>query len=853
MLDSRWSLPSKASIGGGNDNSGSSVDDSVCFHCGQPLPAGSKLFAQVSGLRRAVCCAGCRAVAEMISSTGLGSYYESRTALPATPAAAGAADEYAIYDHPEVQQSFVRRVNEHEREATLLLEGITCSACLWLNERHLGTLEGITGIEVNYTTRRAQVRWDQSRIQLSQILAAVRVIGYRAFPSTLTLADDLRQRERRSSLWRLAVAGLGMMQVMMYAVPAYLAEDGSMSADIQALMRWASLLLTLPVILYSCAPFFGGAWRDLRNRSLGMDVPVALGILVAFVASTAATVQGTGEVYFDSIVMFAFLLLLTRYLEQHARQNAARGLEYVTRALPASARRLPGFPLGDAQQEVPAVSLAVGDVVLVKAGESIPADGSILRGETETDESLLTGESRPVYRAPGDAVVAGAVNRVSPILLQVERAGDQTRASHIARLVERAASQRPRIIQVTDRVAAYFVAAVLLIAAGTAIGWYFIDPSKALWITVAVLVVTCPCALSLATPTVLAVTTASLAKRGLIVTSARAIESLARVSHMVFDKTGTLTDGRLRLLRAVPHRGLTEVDALRLAAGIESQSEHPIGRAFLRAVGARHSEIPVPDFVRNVPGSGVEATIRGVRYRLGRRQWVCDAQAESGDDDTNTLSLTRVWLGDDTGALAHFDFTDNLRRGALDAVQSFLSQGIRVSLWSGDAQPVVQHTAAALGIEDYAGDMTPEDKLRRMQALQARGVLVAMAGDGVNDAPVLAHAHLSIAMGSGAVLAQAHSDVVMTSPDMWPLVHGLQISRRAMRILRQNLAWALAYNLIALPLAIGGWLTPWMAGVGMTASSLVVMLNALRLWPREHRHAGPIEVAPGPAPLAPSP
>ncbi len=813
------------------------------------------MFAQVLDLRRPVCCVGCRAVAEMISSTGLGSYYESRTALPATFAATGTADEYAIYDHPEVQKTFVRRVNEHEREATLLLEGITCSACLWLNEQHLGALEGVTGIEVNYATRRAQVRWDESRIHLSRILAAVRDIGYQAFPSTLAAVDALRQRERRTSLWRLAVAGLGMMQVMMYALPAYLAEDGSMSTDIQALMRWASLLLTLPVMLYSCAPFFGGAWRDLRNRTLGMDVPVALGILAAFLASTVATVRGTGEVYFDSIAMFAFLLLLTRYLEQQTRQKAAMGLEYIVRALPASARKLPGFPLGDEQEEVPAVLLAAGDVVLVKAGESIPADGTVLRGETETDESLLTGESRPVYRAPGDAVVAGAVNRISPILMQVERAGDQTRASHIARLVERAASQRPRIIQVTDRIAAYFILAVLLIATATGIGWYFIDPSKALWITVAVLVVTCPCALSLATPTVLAVTTASLAKRGLIVTSARAIESLARVSHMVFDKTGTLTDGRLRLLRGVAHRGLTEVEALRLAGGIESQSEHPIGRAFLQALGARRGEIPVPDFVRNVPGHGIEATIAGVRYRLGKRRWVCDTQIEADptDDEGTSQSLTRVWMGDEDGVLAHFDFTDNLRRGASDLVRSFLSQGIRISLWSGDAQPVVQHTAAALGIEDYAGDLSPEDKLRRMQALQAQGALVAMAGDGVNDAPVLAHAHLSIAMGSGAVLAQAHSDVVMTSPDMGALAQGHHIAQRAMRVLRQNLAWALAYNVIALPLAIGGWLTPWMAGAGMAASSLVVMLNALRLWPREHCHAGPFATASSPGSLAPSP
>ncbi|MFN0317377.1 MAG: heavy metal translocating P-type ATPase [Burkholderiales bacterium] len=822
-----------------------------CFHCGQEFPAGSAIFAHISGRSHAVCCAGCRAVAEMISSAGLGAYYDTRTSLPATPVTEG--EGYAIYDRPEVQTEFVRRLSEHERETTLLLEGISCSACLWLNERHLSALEGVTGAEVNYATRRARVRWDERRIKLSSILAAVQAIGYRAFPSTQRAADELRLRERRTSLWRLAVAGLGMMQVMMYAVPAYLAGDGSMGADIEGLMRWASLLLTLPVLLYSCAPFFQGAWRDLRNGTLGMDVPVALGILVAFVASAAATLRGFGEVYFDSIAMFAFLLLLARYIEQEARQKAARGLEYVARALPVSAHRLPRFPLNEEQEDVPAVSLTAGDVVLVKAGENVPADGSVLRGETQVDESLLTGESRPVRRAPGMAVVAGAINRHSPFLLQVERAGDQTRASHIARLMERAAAERPRIIHMADRAAAYFVLAVLVIAGAAAIGWYFIDPSKALSVTVAVLVVTCPCALSLAAPAVLAAATASLAKRGMIVTSARAIESLARINHIVFDKTGTLTDGQLALVRVVPSAGCTEEQALQLAAALERHSEHPIGSALVTAAG--NAELPLAVFSRNLPGSGVEASIGNARYRLGRKRWVCETheQAFSGEGNEDSGSLTQVWLGNGQRLLARFDLADNLRAGAREAVSSFLAQGLGVSLWSGDAQSAVRHAASRLGIEDYAAELVPEEKLRRMQMLQARGAVVAMVGDGINDAPVLAQAHLSVAMGSGAVLAQAHSDVVLTSSNIGALGEGHETARRAMRILRQNLAWALAYNVVALPLAIGGWLTPWIAGAGMAASSLVVMLNSLRLWPREHRHAGPIAAAPGPQPPAPSP
>ncbi len=807
-----------------------------CFHCGQSVPNGSELFVRISGRSHRVCCAGCQAVAELISAGGLSSYYESRTSRPAITPAAYTEQKYSVYDRPEVQKEFVCSLSEREREATLLLEGITCSACVWLNERHLSALSGVTGVEVNYTTRRARVRWDVHRTKLSEILAAVQAIGYQAFPSTETATEILRERERRASLWRLAVAGMGMMQVMMYAVPTYLTEDGSMSAGIEGLLRWASLFLTLPVLLYSCAPFLHGARRDLRNRTLGMDVPVALGILVAFGASVSATMSGTHAVYYDSISMFAFLLLLTRYLEQQTRQKAARGLEYVARAMPISAHRLSRYPDSEDQEEVPAVTLKVGEVVLVKAGETVPADGIVLQGETEVDESLLTGESRPVYRKQDMSVVAGAVNRLSPILVRVEGIGSQTRASHIARLMERAAGERPRVVQITDRVASYFVLTTLLIAAATGVGWYFVDPSKALWTAIAVLVVTCPCALSLATPTVLAVATASLARRGLIVTSAHAIEALARVTHITFDKTGTLTDGQLRLQRVVSYRGLQETEVLRVAAAIERQSEHPIGRTLLGAVGVNKGVVLQTQFVRNVPGSGVEALIDGKRYRLGRRRWACAATLEEGDEVPD--ELTRVWFSDDEGAIARFDLADNTRLGARQAVQLLLAEGKHVSLWSGDAQRVVRYTAAELGIEEYAGDLDPEDKVRRLRAAQERGARVAMVGDGVNDAPVLAGAHLSIAMGSGAVLAQAHSDVVMTSPDLRALPEGFHIAQRAMRIIQQNLAWALVYNLVALPLAIGGWLTPWMAGVGMAASSLVVVLNALRLLPRDRACSG---------------
>ncbi len=813
-----------------------------CYHCGLPVPAGAPLFTLIDGVQRPMCCAGCQAVAQTIAGNDLGAYYRSRTAYAARQAAEAARDQFALYDLEPVQRDFVRESGS-AREATLLLEGITCAACVWLNERHLARLPGVLSAQINYTTHRATVRWDPGRVKLSQILEAVRAIGYRAFPSSNAAAEQVRSRENRRALWRLFVAGFGMMQVMMYALPAYLAGDGGMSADIGQLMRLASLILTVPVIAYSCAPFFRGAWRDLRARRLGMDVPVALGIAVAFAASTYATLAGRGEVYFDSVTMFVFFLLCGRYLEMRARQKAAASLEHLDRAIPLAAHRLTRFPASYDVEEVPALSLARGDLVLVKPGQTVPADGVLVSGETETDESLLTGESRPAPKSAGSELAAGAVNRLNPAVMRVERAGEATRASHIRRLTERAAAQRPPLVELTDRIAGWFVAAVLLAAAGAALGWAAVDASRALWIAVAVLVVTCPCALSLATPAALAVAVGALARRGVVATRGHAIETLSRVTHVVLDKTGTLTQGRLALTGVHPFGGIERERVLALAAALDRGSEHPIARAVLAAAPAAATAAPFAatktqamrpvEALRSVAGAGVEALIDGKRWRLGNRGFVgalagpppaSDAQPGSTPADT-----TPVWLGGEDGWAARLDFSDALRPEAGAVVAALQRQGKRVLVLSGDDPATVATVAARLGIAEHAGGLSPEAKHARVQALQARGAVVAMVGDGVNDAPVLAQAQLSIAMGSGAVLAQAQADVVLVSGRLDGVLDALRAGRRSMRVVRQNLAWAVAYNVAALPLAIAGYVTPWLAGIGMAGSSLLVVLNALRL------------------------
>jgi Cu2+-exporting ATPase len=808
------------------------ADSEPCYHCGLPIPTGLDLAVEIGGQRRQMCCAGCQAVALAIVANGLADYYRHRDAMPESPREAlpQIVADFALFDHPDVQKNFVRRAEgaagEHEQEAALILEGITCAACVWLNESHVRRQPGVTTIDINYTTRRARVRWDERVTKLSAILEAIAAIGYRAHPYDVGRSEELAQKERKAALWRLFVAGFGMMQVMMYAVPVYLA-DGDMTPDIEQLMRWASLILTVPVVLYSAAPFFTSAWRDLTLSRVGMDVPVALGVGAAFAASVWATLIAAGEVYFDSVTMFVFFLLSGRYLEMMARQKAARSVETLARAIPAFATRLAAWP-DTAGERVAVVELRVGDVVQIRPGETVPADGCVLDGESAADESLLTGESRPVPKRAGDALIGGSVNTASPLVMRVERVGEATRVAAIQRLMERAAAEKPRLVEMADRVAGRFVIALLVLAVVTAVAWWWIDPSRALWIFVAVLVVSCPCALSLATPAALTVATGALAARGVLVTRGHAIEALARADRFIFDKTGTLTVGQMDLVEVNPVRGEAGF-ALSTAAALERGSEHPIARALI--AGGVDAGL-VASSVRATAGAGVEGLIDGRPWRLGRPEFVAaihglavplEFESKVGAGDTV------VALGNADGWQAFFRLSDSLRSEASAMTAGLSAAGIKLSIFSGDATAAAKRVGAALGIADARGGLSPEDKHAALKALQDAGETVAMVGDGVNDAPVLARAQVSIAMGGGADLARANADVVLLGNDLQALPAGLALARRTVRIVKQNLVWAFAYNFLAIPLAMAGWVTPWMAGIGMSASSLLVVLNALRL------------------------
>lgn len=795
------------------------------------MPATGRFAVEVDGKPRPMCCAGCQSVAEAIVANGLTDYYRHRDSLPQSPREAlpEALRDLGLFDHPEVQKDFVSSPAEHVREAALILEGITCSACVWLNEKHVAAQPGVLSVDINYATRRARVRWDERRTRLSAILEAIAAIGYQAHPYDANRSEEIAQKERRGALWRLFVAGFGMMQVMMYAVPVYLADDGTMTSDIEQLMRWASFILTIPVVAYSAAPFFRNALRDLRLGRVGMDVPVALGVGSAFAASAWATIIAGGEVYFDSVTMFVFFLLCGRYFEMVARQKAARGVETLARALPAFANYLPDGG-GDAVR-VPVAELHVGDRVMVKPGETVPADATVEDGTSNVDESLLTGESRPVDKGPGDQVIGGTINVASPLIAVVRHAGAETRLAAIQRLMERAAMERPRLVEMADRIASRFVAVLLILAAVTAVAWQFIDPARSLWVFVAVLVVSCPCALSLATPAALTVATGAMAGRGVLVTRGHAIEALARANHFVFDKTGTLTAGRPRVLETMSFRGVSVTAAGGMAAALETGSEHPIARAIDAAFpGPR----PAVSRMASITGSGVAAELEGSPVRLGKPSFGSElhgegvpagvaAWMESGD--------TVVALADTAGWLAFFRIGDAPREGAARMVAALKADGKRLSILSGDGEAAVRRVARDLGIDAFSAGLSPEGKHGAIRELQERAAIVAMVGDGVNDAPVLAQAQVSIAMGEGTDLARQHADIVLLSGNLEHLAEGVAVARRAHEIVRQNLVWAFAYNISAIPLAMAGWVTPWLAGIGMSASSLLVVLNALRLQP----------------------
>ncbi len=817
-----------------------------CYHCGQPVPNASRYSVMILGQSRDMCCAGCQSVAQTIISSGLSSYYQYRTE-PAETAVLVPEQLQALthYDDDKVQEDFVRH-HEHLREVTLSLDGLVCAACAWLIEKSLRDREGVTRIQVNSTTQRATLVWDARVTSLSRLLSDIHHLGYKAAPFEADAQEALYHDTMKRYQRRLGVAGLATMQVMMLAVALYLEVFGDLEPEFKHYFRWVSLIFATPVLLYSASPFYLNAWRSIQSGVLGMDVPVSIALLFAYLASLYATVYQQGEVYFESISMFTFFLLIGRFLEMRARRKAAAASANLLKLIPAMASKLSDKRVTHDEQvtgieQVPVKSLMVGDLVRVLPGESIPADGVILKPQMSTqtqhgscvhvNESMLTGESLPVKKRRGDVVYAGTINGEEVFDLQVIHRRADSLIANIIQLHDQAEQTKPEIAYIADTVARYFVSAILIIAATTWWYWQQHQPENAFWIMLSVLVATCPCALSLATPTAITCATSRLGEMGLLLRKGHVFETLGKVEHVILDKTGTLTQGRITIESTETFGDYAESQVLALAAELESYANHPIATAFKPYKG----ESIKLEQVMNVIGSGVSATWNEKRVSIGRAEFVLPAfsteQADSPTpqprDSTHTTRDRQViYLAIDSTLVAKFSYQDPIRKESRTFIDALHSVGIKTTLLTGDnkdnAEPVAQH----LGINHLIASASPQMKL---DYLKQQSNISMMIGDGINDAPTLAGAHLSVAMGGGTDIAKASADMTLLGDNLMTLIQARELALKTTRLIWQNLAWALGYNLIVLPLAIMGLVAPYIAVVGMSASSIIVVSNSLRL------------------------
>ncbi|MFB2727152.1 heavy metal translocating P-type ATPase [Shewanella mangrovisoli] len=789
-----------------------------CFHCNEPVLTGNQFVTRINDRDELMCCPGCQAVSQAIVDAGLLSYYKFRTE-PGSKQTALVPDElnqFSAYDLPEVQQDFVHS-EENSDSVSLSIDGITCAACAWLIEHKVKQLPGVSQVMVNSTTQRAMISWDKQQVKLSDILGQISRIGYQAAPYQVDEQELTAKQNSRKFLLRLGLAGFATMQVMMFALALYTGYFTDLDVQYRDYFRWVSMIFATPVVLYSAQPFYFSAIRTLLSGKLNMDVSVSIAIGGAYIASCFATVNGTGEVYFESVSMFTFFLLLGRYFEQKARQKASVSSSNLHKLVPLTAHLV----TAQGQEEIPAKKLRLGDIILIKPGEMVAADGIVVDGHTSINEAMLTGEQMPIEKPVDSQVFAGTINLDQPIKVKVTALGQDQLVAEIIRLQELASNTKPAVAMLADKLSRYFSGTILTIATITYLVWLQISPEDAFWVTLSVLVATCPCALALATPTAVTCATAIFTRLGIITRKAGVFEKLPQIKHVVFDKTGTLTCGTLSIAKVECHKDFTEEQALAIAAALESGSRHPIAAAF-----ASFSQTNViAEQVHHEVGFGVKGLINGAEYRIGNASFT-GATAEP------KLANQLIWLArsnnEQLEVIATIEIQDNIRVDSKETVDILKQQGCQVSIASGDSSGHVHQLAKELGISDVHSGLTPADKLALVTKLQ-QSTPVAMFGDGINDAPVLAGADLSVAMGSGSAIAKNSADLILLGDHLSRFTQAVKVAKLTTQIIRQNLAWALGYNALILPLAVTGHVAPYIAALGMSASSLIVVGNSLRL------------------------
>lgn len=771
---------------------------------------------------------------------------------------------WSILDTQDQWQAFSQPVGDDAAQplvqSSLLLDGLRCAACSGIIERGLQAMPGVISARVSMSKRRAVVIWSPTITLPSKILRTVQVMGYSASPASHNENQLNATAKSRAAFWRWMVAGFCMMQVMMYASPSYFTKVGEISSDIRYLLNWASWLLSLPVLLFSSSSFFSNAFRDLKLRQISMDLPVALGIAITFLVSSAATFEPNSwwghTVYFDSMTMFVFFLLSARLIEVKLHSKTLGSLELLVSRIPENTERQNGD--GSFSRTLNS-QLKVGDIVRVNLGEAFPADGelvllasslastginSITQNSITVDESLLTGESTPIQKNLHDKVIAGSYNLGQTVHVVLETIGESTQYGKIVNLINQAAIEKPRLSQLADRVARPFLLFVIFSAGLAAALLWDVDRGRALMTAAAVLIVTCPCALSLATPAAMLASASAFVKRGILIKRLQAIESIANVDTVIFDKTGTLTEDHIQVMAISHKEGLSEASALALAASIAQYSQHPISRALLKnyqqlslqnsnhASNAALDKIDLVDVHEEI-GAGISASVKN-NAAATSLQILISGRLKFGSAKFCATKVTeefkqQVYLADDNGWLATFSLQEAIKPNAATAIQQLKDIRLNVELLSGDQSYTVMYIANEIGISQFQSACSPNDKLLRLQTLKQQGKKILMVGDGLNDGPILASAHVSIAMGKGVPLTLAHADYILLNGDISLIPQLIRHAQKTMNIIKQNIAWAIVYNLVSIPLAFSGILSAWLAGLGMAISSLIVVANALRL------------------------
>ena len=806
-----------------------------CYHCGGVIRSGHKVVREIDGVSHSMCCEGCATVAAIVHESGLEAYYKKRTALPPPVDESNETLPQTfseLLDDEAIHQHYVDSNGEQSTTA-FIVHNIHCPTCVWLIESHLASQPGIVDVKLNYRTQKLKVSWRSSEITLSEIVSRTQSLGYGLVPYSSTAISEMVNAQHQDLLKRMGVAGIFGMQIMVIAVALYSSAWTSIQVEYEELFRRLSLLFVLPVLFYSAAPILGGAWRDLKQRTATMDVPIALGLIIAFFASLTATLSGSGEIYYDSIAMFVFIQLIARFLEKGAYRRMTDRITNLSASTPNHANRLVNPDQVRSTVVVPALRLVVGDFVLIKPGEAIPADGEIISGSTDVDEALLTGESSVVQRTIGDSVFGGSINVSSTIVVRVTRPSAESALASITKLLEDSMSGKPSNTRLSDEIAGYFSVTVVMIALCVGVFWYWSGDSNWLSYPIAVLVVACPCALALAVPTALTAAVNSAANLNILIAHPDAVQTLAKANTFLFDKTGTLTQSQAHLTKIDIFGELSRSEAHEVATLLSSFSDHPICRALSGSLESDGSEVAEVEIEH---GGGIAGCISGKRYYLGSRSYVYSKIPGAIDkisEPSDQVGLI-AYLSDDTGVLAKFLFDNPLRDDALHLIGRIMELPARLALVTGDRQFEAERVAGELNIAGVHWGCSPKGKLDIIRSHQQLGECVAMVGDGINDTPTLAIANVSIAPARAQHIAKANADVLLLDDRLDLLVIARSLAEFTVKVMRNNTVWAIAYNLIGISLAAAGFVPPLAAAIGMSVSSILVVGNSLRITAYEH-------------------